>query len=120
MYPNPMAGTRGVTTAIDATGGVLAAVVETTPSSVRGYHPFGNSDASGFAAMGVTELILHTFDILSAHGVAFHPEDEIVSKVLSRIFPNADHSAEPWGELLRLTGRTAETRGSRWRWDSSV
>lgn len=120
VYPLPEAGTVGVVSMLDATGGVLAAVVEVTAPSVRGYHPLGVSDASGFAAMGIVELILHAFDILSAHDVQFRADDSITRAVLERIFPQADLMADPWDELLSLSGRTPSTRGTRWRWHSEV
>ena len=120
VYPLPEAGTSGVISMLDATGGVLAAVVEVTAPSVRGYHPAGVSDASGFAAMGIVELILHAFDILSAHEVSFRADDAIARAVLERIFPQAELAANPWDELLRLSGRVPETRGTHWRWYSEI
>ena len=175
LYPNPAAGTVGLTACLDAAAGVLCSVVSTVPPERRGYHTFGNSDASGFAAMGTVELVLHTFDILTAHGIAYRPEDDITRRVLARLFPweraGADQTdsaqndsaqngtdptgtdptgtdptgteqtrtqwtgtgravteqsgtdqldTDPWTVLLRATGRTPETRGITWRWDSSV
>ncbi len=59
---------EGAIRVIEATGGILASVVRTTPPGVRAYHPYphGSADAAGFAAMGVAEVLLHTYDIARA------------------------------------------------------
>jgi len=71
--------------------------------------------AESFAAMGIPELILHAFDIVSAHQVSFRADDAIARAVLERIFPQAEPAADPWDELLRLSVQAPETRGTHWR-----
>src|SRR5687768_13441393 len=50
---------------------VLAAVVATTPADVRGWHPWGLSDAAGFAGMGCDEMLVHTHDAARGLGLEF-------------------------------------------------
>jgi hypothetical protein len=120
FWPDPATGTDGIVSCLDATAGLLCAVVAVTPPGKRGYHPAGISDASGFAAMGITEAVLHAYDILAAHGVAYEADGGTVVKVLDRLFPKVARTNEPWQDLLQASGRTPETRGRTWRWDSSV
>jgi hypothetical protein len=120
FWPDPATGTAGIVSCFDAAAGLLYAVTATAPAGHRGYHPAGASDASGFAAMGVAEAVLHGFDILAAHGIGYRPDDVVIGRVLDRIFPAAERTDDPWQDLLRASGRTPETRGQKWRWDSSV
>ncbi|WP_369214832.1 GNAT family N-acetyltransferase, partial [Streptomyces flavofungini] len=109
---------------IEATGGLLASVVRTTPRGVRAYHPYpcGSADAAGFAAMGVAEALLHTHDIASAFGVGAEPPAELAEAVLAHLFPHvppAASGAGPWQVLLWATGRgelTGRARQTAWRW----
>lgn len=120
FWPEEDGGTAALCDCLDAVGGLLVAVVATAPPDRIGWHPMGEPDATGLAAMGITELTLHTHDILATHGIAYRPADAIVARVLDRIFPEAERSADPWHDLLAATGRTPETRGTRWRWHASV
>lgn len=120
LYPDPATGTRGILSCLDAAGGLLSAVVATAPNSHRGYHPAGVSNASGFAAMGIAEVVLHGFDILTAHGVDYQADGAIVARVLDRIFPDAARSLDAWTDLLRATGRHPESTTTNWRWNSTV
>ena len=120
ILPERASGTAGIVQTLDATGGLLVAVTTVAPPGHRGYHPRGVSDAGGFAAMGITELVVHAFDILSAHGVDYQAEARVCRLVLDRLFPTAARTEDPWHDLLAATGRTAETRGQLWVWDSSV
>ncbi|WP_226358450.1 maleylpyruvate isomerase N-terminal domain-containing protein [Pseudonocardia sp. ICBG601] len=56
-------GTAGLLQVVATGGAMLAAAVRTAPPGVRGWHPFGDADAAGFAAMGVVEVLVHTHDI---------------------------------------------------------
>ncbi|CAM5510793.1 GNAT family N-acetyltransferase OS=Streptomyces alboniger OX=132473 GN=CP975_15710 PE=4 SV=1 [Streptomyces alboniger] len=75
VAPRRGLGTEDAIHVIEATGRILAAVVRTTPSGVRAFHPYpcGSADAAGFAAMGVAEVLLHTYDIASALGADAEP-----------------------------------------------
>jgi hypothetical protein len=120
LWPDPQTGTAGIVRCVVAAGGLLVAVTATAPPGHLGYHPRGNSDASGFAAMGITEVAAHTWDVLAAHDLDLRLDGDICERVLNRIFPGASRTADPWHDLLTATGRTDETRGQRWTWDSSV
>ncbi|HSO52118.1 MAG TPA: hypothetical protein VL330_05090 [Actinomycetes bacterium] len=52
---------------------VLARVVDATPPGARGWHPMGQADASGFAAMACDELLVHSDDAARGLGVPFAP-----------------------------------------------
>ena len=105
---------------LDATAGLLCAVVATAPPERRGFHPRGVADASGFAAMGVVEVALHAFDVLTAHDVAHRADATACTRALDRLFPDAARTDDPWEDLLAAGGRTPGTRGRSWTWDSSV
>ena len=120
FWPEEDGGTRAICDCLDAVGGLLVAVVASAPPSRIGWHPFGNPDATGFAAMGIAETALHTYDILRAHDIGYRLDEAITARVLDRIFPGVRRTGDPWHDLVAATGRTPETRGVRWRWDSSV
>lgn len=79
----------GVVDVIEATGALLAAAVRTAPRELRAFHPypFRSAYREGFAAMGVTEVLVHTHDIAQGLGVAYEPPAELCEDVLARIFP---------------------------------
>jgi hypothetical protein len=98
---------------------VVAAVIETTPSSARGFHPFGMADASGFAAMACDEMLIHTDDAARGLGLAFHPDPDIAAAVLHRLFPWVTNITDPWEQLRWANGRTDfadQPRLSGWAW----
>lgn len=109
---------------IEAMGALLAATVRSTPREVRAYHPFPfhSADREGFAAMAVTEVLLHTYDITRALGVRFEPPAELCTYALTRIFPAVRPAADPWGTLLWATGR-GELPGrapvTEWTWTNN-
>lgn len=120
ILPTVESGTTGIVEAIDATAGLLVAVTATASPDHRGYHPRGTSDASGFAAMGIAECVLHALDVLTAHGLPYAADPDACARVLDRLFPWAVRTADPWLDLLTASGRTPATRGKPWTWDSSV
>lgn len=97
--------------------------IRDTPPEVRAWHPWGTSDAAGFAAMAVTELALHTYDITRALGVPWAPPETTCAAVLARLFPDAPSGHSPSGTLLWCTGRAPLAglpRRVEWRWDGTV
>jgi hypothetical protein len=120
FWPDPAAGTAGVVECLDATAGLLCAVVATAPPDRRGFHPRGLSDASGFAAMGVVEAAVHGWDVLTAHDVSLRVDGTASARTLDRLFPGAARTDDPWQDLLAACGRTPATRDAPWAWDSSV
>lgn len=65
------ATTRGLVAVIRTTGGLLAAAVATVPASARGWHPYGMGDREAFAAMGIVETFVHTYDIAQGLGLVW-------------------------------------------------
>ena len=47
-------------------GQMLRLAVKDTPMTARAWHPYGTADPDGFAAMGVVEVLVHTYDIARA------------------------------------------------------
>ncbi|MGW0822087.1 GNAT family N-acetyltransferase [Streptomyces sp. NPDC002845] len=120
------AGDDGVLQAIETTATLLAVTVRATPRHVRAFHPapFRAADREGFAAMGVTEILLHTHDI--AEGLGLPPYEapaELCADVLIRLFPHVRPGPAPWPTLLWATGR-ADLPGrapvTEWRWSNPL
>ncbi|MFE3626313.1 maleylpyruvate isomerase N-terminal domain-containing protein [Streptomyces goshikiensis] len=104
-------------------GTLLANTVDNTPSDVRAWHPYGHSDAAGFAAMGVLEMVVHSRDIARGLDIDWTPSGELSAPVVKRLFPDAPTGHDPAATLLWCTGR-AELPGlprqSGWRWYGEV
>jgi hypothetical protein len=82
---------------------------------------------TGFAAMGVVELLVHTFD--AVHGLdsssTWTPPNDLAIPVLKRLFPHTPSGmADPPGELLlHMCGRIPlgeRPRKADWRWYGAV
>ncbi|MDX3833993.1 GNAT family N-acetyltransferase [Streptomyces europaeiscabiei] len=113
---------------IRTTGALLTAVVGTAPRTVRAFHPypFRAADREGFAAMGVAEVLLHTYDIAEGLGLpasASVPPVGLCESVLARLFPQVRPGDDPWATLLWATGR-GELQGrapvTEWRWSNPL
>ena len=65
---------------------------------------WGMCDASGFAAMGTAEVLVHTFDITQGLGVAWLPPDSLSEGVVARLLPDLP-PGPPAQTLLWSTGR---------------
>ncbi|MGI5347387.1 maleylpyruvate isomerase N-terminal domain-containing protein [Streptomyces sp. CA-250714] len=102
---------------------LLTSTVHDTAADVRAWHPWGHSDATGFAAMGITELLVHTYDITHALGGSWAPPPGLSEAVLARLFPDAPSGHVPSDTLLWCTGRTTLPglpRRVDWQWDGTV
>lgn len=106
---------------------LLAAAVKAADPGSRGHHVYGASDAAGFAAMGVVEALVHTYD--AVHGLdgasTWRPPDDLAMPVLRRLFPHAPAGqANAAGELLLyMCGRIPlgeRPRHVDWRWYGAV
>jgi hypothetical protein len=99
---------------------VLAEVARAAPSGARAFHPAGMADASGFVAMGIDELLVHTHDIVTALGGTFRPPDRLTAAVLDRLFPWWPRHEPLWEALLWANGRAPlegeADLGSSWLW----
>jgi hypothetical protein len=115
-------GTAGLLQALEACGALLAAMVTTAPPGSRAWHPHGTSDPEGFAAMGVTEILVHGHDAAQGLGAPWDPPADLCGRVLSRLFPGAPSDAPAWAALLWATGRgdlPGRGRLGGWRWYSA-
>jgi RimJ/RimL family protein N-acetyltransferase len=118
-------GNEDIVRVVEAMGALLAATVRSTPREVRAYHPFPfhSADRDGFAAMAVTEVLVHTYDITRALGTSFAPPAELCTYALTRIFPAVRPAADPWRTLLWATGR-GELPGrapvTAWHWTNNL
>lgn len=98
---------------------VCAASITAAPSDLRGFHPAGAADPSGFAAMACDEMLVHTHDAATGLGVRFRPDPDLAGRVLTRLFPWHHPEADPWETLLWANGRVdlpGRTRQGTWRW----
>ncbi|MGW2413070.1 maleylpyruvate isomerase N-terminal domain-containing protein [Streptomyces tubercidicus] len=102
---------------------LLTSTVRDTTAEARAWHPWGHSDATGFAAMGITELAVHTYDITRALGLTWPPPDDLSTAVLARLFPDAPAGHTPSDTLLWCTGRIplpGLPRRADWQWDGTA
>ncbi|MEV7373950.1 maleylpyruvate isomerase N-terminal domain-containing protein [Streptomyces sp. NPDC090301] len=119
IHANREAGADGLLQVLEASGALLVAMVRTTPAQIRAHHVFGASDPEGFAAMGIVETLVHTHDLAQGLGLAWNPPADLCSRVLTRLFPDAPSSTDPWPTLLWATGRgelPGHPRLTTWRW----
>jgi hypothetical protein len=99
---------------------VLAEVVRSAPGDARAFHPAGTADATGWAAMAIDELVIHTHDIVAGLGDRFRPPSDLARTVLDRLFPWWPQEADPWEALLWANGRSSlpgrPNPGASWLW----
>ena len=116
------ANPEGLLRTIGVCGAILERTVAAARPGDRGYHVYGTSDAEGFAAMGVVETLVHTYDIARGLGLDWAPAAGLCAPVLARLFPDAP-PGDPSAVLLWCTGRTVldgRPRRAQWRWDGTV
>ncbi|MEU3740468.1 maleylpyruvate isomerase N-terminal domain-containing protein [Streptomyces sp. NPDC032198] len=119
IHANRAAGPAGLLQVLEASGALLIAMVRTTPPTTRSYHGFGVSDPEGFAAMGVVETLVHTYDLAEGLGLTWAPPADVCARVLHRLFPDVPSGDDPWPTLLWATGRgelPGQARRTSWRW----
>jgi len=102
---------------------VLAVVAMAADPSARSFHSFGQPDAVGYLAMGCTEILLHTDDIVRGLGQTFQPPDDLCRGVTARLFPWARTDAAPWSTLRWAVGRESlpgyPDTPTNWAWHAS-
>jgi hypothetical protein len=119
IHADRAAGPAGLLEVLEASGALLVAMVARTPSRVRSHHVFGVSDPEGFAAMGIVETLVHTQDLAEGLGLAWVPPADLCARVLTRLFPDAPTTTEPWppvGGGPRRGELPGRPRLSDWRW----
>jgi uncharacterized protein (TIGR03083 family) len=104
---DPSLPPAGLLSAAEAAAAILADVVRAAPPGTRGFHPAGLADATGFIAMGCTEIMVHTADVAAGLGLAFAPPADLPARVLRRIFPWVSAEGDAWAALLWACGRAA-------------
>lgn len=84
-------------------GRLLSDALSAAEPTVRAWH-WGPTDPSGFAALGVNETLVHTFDIAQGLGIDWRPPNSLCAAVLARLFRDAP-AGDPVQVLLWSTGR---------------
>jgi hypothetical protein len=97
------ASPRDLLRTVTGSGRLLSSALAASEPSLRAWH-WGLTDPSGFAALGVNETLMHTFDITSGLGIDWHPPEGLCRAVLARLFPDAP-GGDPVRVLLCSTGR---------------
>ncbi|MET7735650.1 GNAT family N-acetyltransferase [Streptomyces sp. NPDC005402] len=116
---------EGALQVIETAGTLLAATLRSTPREVRAFHPypFRSANRVGFAAMGIAEVLLHTYDIAEGLGLTYEPPARLPEYVLTRIFPDVQPGPDPWRTLLWATGRgdlPGRAPRTGWRWSNNL
>ncbi len=99
----PDATPRDVLQVVDASGRLLSGALAAAGPDTRAWH-WGPTDPGGFAALGVNETLVHTYDITQGLGVGWLPPAPLCAAVLARLFPDAPEG-DPVQVLLWSTGR---------------
>ena len=111
--------------ALGAHAELLHRIARSADPDLRAHHNYGVSDAAGFAAMGVVETLIHTFDVVRGLNPAdpWRPPAELAAPVIARLFPHAP-SGDPTDVLLYCCGRAAlgelPRQAEDWQWDGTV
>jgi hypothetical protein len=104
---------------------LLHRIARSADPDLRAHHNYGVSDPAGFAAMGVVETLIHTYDVVLGLNPAdpWRPPTALAEPVIARLFPHAP-SGDPADVLLYCCGRAAlgelARQTQQWQWDSTV
>lgn len=106
--------------AVETATAILCHLIDGMGDADRAFHPAGMADASGFAAIGADEILVHTHDIALGLGRQFQYQTSVTSRVVERLFPWAPSGADAWSTLLWCNGRGAlpdhPRQGPEWWW----
>ena len=120
LVTRPVATPGAVLSIVAASGTLLSLALDAADESTRAWH-WGLSDASGFAAMGIGEVLVHTFDIAEGLDIPWRPPDEMARPVVARLLPGAP-SGDAGDVLLWATGRAAlagRPAATAWVWKAA-
>jgi len=125
LVPEEDIDNAGVVQVIETTGALFAATLRTTPREVRAFHPFPfrSANREGFAAMGMAEVLVHTYDIAEGLGLPYQPPSALAEFVVTRIFPHVQPDPDAWRTLLYATGRIplpGRAQRTDWRWNNNL
>ena len=111
------ASPRQVLSVVEACGRLLGNAVGNASGGPVAWH-WGMSDAAGFAAMGIAEVLLHTYDISQGLGVTWLPPDSLAQLVVARLLPDAPPGRA--AEILLWASGRADIKGHQrvtdWVW----
>ncbi|WP_406366461.1 maleylpyruvate isomerase N-terminal domain-containing protein [Streptomyces sp. NBC_01546] len=110
-----------VLTVVSASARLLSAAITAADPADRAWH-WGPCDPGGFAAMGVAELLLHTYDIAQGLALPWLPPPGLAAPVLARLFPDSPQGP-PTEALLWSAGRLAlpgRPRRTSWSWQAAL
>jgi predicted RNA-binding Zn-ribbon protein involved in translation (DUF1610 family) len=107
--------------AVETCGGLLVTALLAATPNLPTWHSRPN-DVSGFAALGVAEVVLHTYDITRGLKVNWWPPAKFSTRILARLAPEeATRQQQKTGKrhhptqvLLRYTGRLGDV--GPWQW----
>lgn len=121
LVVRPHTSPREVLAVVSACGALLGSALATADPADRAWH-WGPCDATGFAAMGVAEVLIHTYDITQGLGVSWLPPAPQCAGVLRRLFPDAP-PGDPAQVLLWCSGRAElgdRPRRTSWVWRAAI
>ena len=122
------ASVRQLLESLQRAAAILERVCESVSPTTRVFHPSGLSDRDGFRAMGCSEILTHTDDILLGFGEAdaFTPSDDVCERILQRVFPwapGATTHPDRWQVVKWACGRVAleghPRLDDRWWWHAA-
>ncbi|MGA4847256.1 maleylpyruvate isomerase N-terminal domain-containing protein [Streptomyces sp. G5(2025)] len=119
IFGDRSTGPEGLLTVVQACGGLLATAVDNAPPTTLAPHVHGASDPEGFAAMGVVETLVHTYDIVQGLPYDGAPPEELSRRALARLFPDVAVTDTASSTLLWASGRIEtpdRPRRTNWRW----
>lgn len=99
----PGATPRQILQIVAACADLLAVALRAAGPDARAWH-WGPTDPTGFAALGVNEMLVHTSDIAAGLRIDWQPPAPLCAAVLARLFPDAP-AGDPPAVLLWCTGR---------------
>ena len=106
---------------VAAAGALLGNALTSAEPDLRAWH-FGLVEPAGFAALGVAETLLHTYDITQGLAVDWLPPEPLCAVVLRRL-RRTRPTDDPVRVLLEATGRMVpegRPRVTSWHWDMTV
>jgi hypothetical protein len=121
LFVKPDASPQEVLAVATTCGRLLSYAVTSAPAGPVAWH-WGMSDAAGFAAMGMAETLVHTYDITQGLGVAWLPPESLSQLVVARLL--ADSPPGPPAQVLLWAAGRAELEGhppvNEWVWHAAV
>ncbi|MFI5912543.1 maleylpyruvate isomerase N-terminal domain-containing protein [Dactylosporangium sp. NPDC051541] len=99
---DPGTDARTVLTIVRSCARLLCLELDAAGPDATAWH-WGPTDRTGFAALGVNEILVHTWDIARGLRLPWVPPQDLSAKVLERLFPHVEGA----DDLLWATGRIA-------------